>query len=204
MKKILSILALFFFITSCEPTIEDYTEQWQETEGQVYNYADKYPSFKKEIIAQHEKAKPIWAKVDAAQDEDVKKAQMKLAITTAQAGALKKITNLEKRIASIERYENEFRDLPSDDFSSKTTLLINDANKLLPQAKTILGGTYTSVDSAYTLFDRITRRLMDQESQMEKHHNEIKRKRQEVKRAEELKKKERREGETANNKKTTE
>lgn len=186
-------MALTFCISSCEPSIEEYTKQWQDMEGFIASYANKYPSFKTEIRAQFEDGKKLWEKVESITDEDVKKAQMKLAIATTKSGALKRITTLEKSIKNIEDYKNKFRDLPSDYFTSKTKYLIEDADLLLPKAETILNNTYTSVDSAYILFDDITRILVDQEKRMEKHMDEIERKRQKIKRENELIKKERQE-----------
>jgi len=173
MRKILSVLGVLFLF-ACGNSVEKQQEVWELKKTTVNEYSMKYPYLVESINTQFAKATEIMDNAIQTTDEKEQIKLMKEANASATKGAIDKVSDLEKVIESV-GYDirNIKDDFTSEEFTKKTTFLLEDANNCIDKADFLLQNSYNSADSALMLFKKECSKLKKVERSLENHYREV-------------------------------
>ena len=172
MYKILTILiALLLF--SCGASVENEEAAWKQNKTIIKNYKNKYPYFSKKIDTQLEIADAAMKKALTIADEEEKMKAMQKANEQATIGYINAIQGLENNLQTLNRDINKLVDIESNEYTHKTTYLLEEANKKKTNAETLLNEVYAETDDPIQKFISCSNDLSQFKRSTDKYLREI-------------------------------
>jgi uncharacterized protein YoxC len=172
MYKIFTIL-LTLILLSCGTSVENEEAVWKQNKTTITNYKNKYPYFSKKIDTQFEIADAAMKKALTIADEEEKMKAMQKANDQATSGYINAIEGLENNLQALSRDIKKLVDLESNEYTHKTTYLLEDANKKKANAETILNAVYTETDDPIQKFINCSNELSQFKRSTDKYFREI-------------------------------
>jgi hypothetical protein len=174
MKNFSIILAATLFLFSCGNSVEKQQANWDKNKATVAEYAAKYPVLAEKMNAQLAEAETAFnAAIEIADEKESIKA-MKAANRLATNGAIYKVQKYESKIRDVESSINGIKhNFTSEEFTEKTSFLLEEATKELELARAVNDVTYTSADSALMAYTVATEILVKIDNSLDAHATEV-------------------------------
>ena len=172
MYKTFTIL-LTLLLFSCGTSVENEEAAWKQNKTTITNYKNKYPYFSKKIDAQFEKADAAMKKALTIANEEEKMKEMQKANDIATTGYINAIVGLENNLQILNRDIKKLVDIESNEYTHKTTYLLEDANKKKTNAETILNAAYTESDDPIQKFISCSSELVQFKRSTDKYLREV-------------------------------
>lgn len=170
-KTLTFLLALLLF--SCGTSVENEEAAWKQNKTTIANYKNKYPCFSEKIEAQFEIADAAMKEALTIADEEKKMKAMQKANEQATIGYINAIQGLENNLQTLNRDIKKLVDLESNEYTHKTTYLLEEANKKKTNAETLLNEVYAETDDPIQKFISCSNDLSQFKRSTDKYLREI-------------------------------